>query len=93
MSILFCNKSVSGLTPIQNTLLTNSIKIKDECKYHINYQTLANFGWIVDRKLIPEIGHELNELIRLKIIKTFEYLLSIEFGGPEIILYCSCDDE
>lgn len=92
MSYMFCNKHVNGRNPLQNTLLTNA-EIINECEYHISYNVLVSYGGIVNKNLIPEIGHTLNELIRLGIIKSFEYTMLSDFKGPEIIIYCHCDHE
>ena len=89
MSYLFCGKSVSGLDAMENTLLINANKVS-ECEYHITIDILNRFGWVSNINIIPDVGHSLNKLIRIGIIKTFEYSILSNNEGPEISIYCNC---
>jgi hypothetical protein len=92
MSYLFCDKSVSGLGPLENTLLTNANRV-NECEYHITIDTLKRFGWISNNNITLQVGYALNNLISMGIIKSFEYTFLANNEGPEILIYCNCDKE
>jgi len=92
MSISFCGKKYSGLSPMQNTLLMKAVKTEDPCKYFLDADVLIAFGWAVDKKIIPDVGHQLRELLTKKIIKDFQFTISANLKGPEITLFCPCYD-